>query len=160
MGKDEPHYVPLIGYDTDYVGRSPWDFYSWGHINMGIAAFSLLSLIITISEWMWGPGNALIDWWVIMVIVLIYALVWEFVENVILWRMGWKFEDRRDSWPNLIWDVIFVILGGAVMWLFKWLIMDLSGQLGRYFYITAAISFGVVLLAYFIGYTRTNKNKK
>ncbi|MFX0070234.1 MAG: hypothetical protein ACFFAO_04000 [Candidatus Hermodarchaeota archaeon] len=131
MGKDEPKYIPLIGYDSDYVGRSPWDFYSWGHIDMGIGAFLLISLIITVTEWVLGPGSAIVEWWMVLALVILFSLIWEFIENVILWKLGWKFEDRQDSWPNFIWDVIFVILGGGLMWLFKWIIMDSLGYLGR-----------------------------
>ena len=32
-------YVPFVGLVEDYVGRSPWDFYSWGHIAFGIGSF-------------------------------------------------------------------------------------------------------------------------
>lgn len=156
MGENK--HIPLVGDVKHYVGRSPWDFYSWGHIAMGIASFLLLSLMITITEYYIGP--AIISWWMIMVFVLIIALVWEFIENVILYSWGWKFEKRRDSFLNFLWDVIFVAIGGLVMWLFKWIIMDLLAKRGTYFYIVGIISFGIILLAYFIGFFITNENTK
>lgn len=44
MGENK--HIPLVGDVKHYVGRSPWDFYSWGHIAMGIASFLLLSLML------------------------------------------------------------------------------------------------------------------
>ena len=43
-------YIPFVGLVNDYVGRSAWDFYSWGHMDMGIAGFMVFSLLITIPE--------------------------------------------------------------------------------------------------------------
>ncbi|KON26979.1 hypothetical protein AC481_06105 [miscellaneous Crenarchaeota group archaeon SMTZ-80] len=158
MGKDDPKYIPLVGWDKDYVGRSPWDFYSWGHIALGIASFLLISLLITVPEALGGKG--LIPWWLIIIIVLFILLFWEFFENVILWLLKWKFEERQDSFINFLWDVIFGMLGSLVMWLFQWIIMDLLGMLGRWFYIAGAISFGIIILAYLIGYSiYKSKNK-
>ena len=68
MGKDDPKHIPLIGMDADYIGRSFFDFYSWGHIALGIASYLLLSLLITVPEAL--GGNALIHWWLIIVIVI------------------------------------------------------------------------------------------
>jgi len=158
MGKDDPKYIPLVVWDKDYVGRSPWDFYSWGHIALGIASFLLISLLITVPEALGGKG--LIPWWLIIIIVLFILLFWEFFENVILWLLKWKFEERQDSFINFLWDVIFGMLGSLVMWLFQWIIMDLMGMLGRWFYIAGAISFGIIILAYLIGYSiYKSKNK-
>ena len=159
-GKENPKYVPFIGWDEDYIGRSAWDFYSWGHIALGIASFLLLSLLITVPEYL--RQKALIPWWLIIVIVIILLLIWEFVENVILWRLGWKFEDRQDSLANFIWDMVFGITSALTMWLMKWIIMDRYNAKGRWFYIAGAVLFGIVLVAYVIGYgiyKSKNKNK-
>ena len=151
MGKDNPKNIPLVGLDADYVGRSPWDFYSWGHMALGIACFLLLSLFITVPEAL--GGQALFPWWLVIIFVLVILLVWEGFENIVLWALGWKFEDRQDSFLNFLWDMIFGMATAAVIWLFQWIIMDILGALGRWFYVAGAISFGVVLLAYFIGYS-------
>ena len=58
-GKDR--YIPFIGRINDYVGRSPLDFYSWGHIAFGIGAFSIFSLIITIFELIFSTA-AIMPW--------------------------------------------------------------------------------------------------
>ena len=151
MGKDNPKHIPLVGLDADYVGRSPWDFYSWGHMALGIALFLLLSLLITIPEFLEGQG--IIPWWSIIIIVLFLLLFWEFFENIVLWALGWKFEDRQDSFWNFLWDMIFGMATASVMWLFQWIIMEILEAPGRWFYVAGAISFGVVMLAYFIGYS-------
>ena len=158
IGKEDPKYIPLVGWDKDYVNRSPLDFFSWGHIAFGIALFSLLSLLITIPEYL--DQKALIPWWLIIVIVIFLLLLWEFVENVILYSLGWKFGDRQDSLVNFIWDTIFGISGALLTWLMKWVIMDVYNARGRWFYIADALFFGIILLIYFIGYgIYKSKNK-
>ncbi|MFX1373900.1 MAG: hypothetical protein ACFFCE_18790 [Promethearchaeota archaeon] len=152
------HYVPFVGLLNDYVGRSPWDYYSWGHIAFGIAAFSIFSLIITVWEMLIGPAT--MPWYYILIFVLIVAVCWELIENTIIWKLGLKNENRKDSLINSLFDIIFVILGGASTWLLKWIIMDVMGHLGRWFYLTALIYFLLILLAYFIGFFITNEETK
>jgi len=160
MGKDnnKETHIPFVGTTEEYLCRSPWDFYSWGHIDMGIASFLLLSLLITATEALIGP--AILSWWHIMLFVFIFGVVWELFENIVLLSLGAKFENRRDSLVNSVWDIIFVCIGGAVMWLFKYLIMDLWGYQGRWFYIVGAISFGIILICYFIGFFITSRKTK
>ena len=157
MGKDDPKHIPLIGMDADYIGRSFFDFYSWGHIALGIASYLLLSLLITVPEAL--GGNALIHWWLIIVIVIIILFIWEFVENGILWALGWKFEDRQDSFANFLMDIIFGIIGAGAMWLSAWIVFDVRGALGRYYYIFGACIFGLVIVAYLIGYAMYKSKK-
>lgn len=47
-------------------------------------------------------------------IALIAAIVWEGIENVYLYKWGWKFENRKDSRINSIFDVIFVCAGNVL----------------------------------------------
>ena len=153
------HYVPFIGLLEEYVGRSPLDFYSWGHIAFGIGAFSIFSLIITVFELLF-PVPAIMPWWWILSFVIVVGIGWEVIENNILWKLGVKYENRRDTLVNAFFDVIFVILGGLATWLLKWIIMDVTVQLGRWFYISALILFVLILIAYFIGFYITNKKTK
>ncbi|MBY8983972.1 MAG: hypothetical protein KGD65_02790 [Candidatus Lokiarchaeota archaeon] len=152
-------YIPFIGRIMDYVGRSPLDFYSWGHIAFGIGAFSIFSLIITIFELIFST-TAVMPWWWIMTFVIAVGIGWEVIENTILWKLGVKFENRRDSFVNAFFDVIFVILGGLATWLLKWIIMDVMGEFGRWFYISALVLFVIILIAYFIGFYITNEETK
>ena len=156
---EKNRYAPFIGLLEDYVGRSALDFYSWGHIAFGIGAFSIFSLIITVIELIFLTA-AIMPWWWIMSFVIAVGIGWEIIENTILWKLGVKYENRRDTFVNAFFDVIFVILGGSTTWLFKWIIMDVMGELGRYFYISALILFLLVLIAYFIGFYITNKKTK
>ena len=151
-------YAPFIGLLEDYVGRSPWDFYSWGHIDFGIGAFAIFSLIITLWELFVGPAT--MPWYWILIFCIIVAVGWEIIENTILWKLGVKYENRRDSFINAFFDIIFVTLGGLATWLLKWIIMDVMGELGRWFYVSALIFFILVLIAYFIGFYITNENTK
>ncbi|MFX1343680.1 MAG: hypothetical protein ACFFBC_07075 [Promethearchaeota archaeon] len=152
------HYVPFIGILEDYVGRSPWDFYSWGHIAFGIGAFSIFSLIITLWEYYIGP--AVMPWYWILIFVIIVGVGWEIIENTIIWKLGIKYENRKDSFLNSFFDVVFVIVGGLATWVLKWVVMDVMGELGRWFYISAIIMFGIILIAYFIGFYITSEETK
>lgn len=151
-------YVPFIGLIEDYVGRSPWDYQSWGHIAFGIGAFSIFSLIITLWELYIGPAT--LAWYFILIFVIIVGIGWEIIENTILWKLGIKYENRKDSFINALFDILFVILGGLATWLLKWIIMDVMGELGRWFYLSAIILFVIILIAYFIGFYITNENTK
>jgi hypothetical protein len=82
------------------------------------------------------------------------------IENTILWKLGLKYENRKDSLINALFDIIFVVGGGAATWLMKWIIMDVMGHLGRWFYVSAIIFFLIVLIAYFIGFYITNQATK
>jgi hypothetical protein len=151
-------YVPFVGTVEDYLGRSPWDFYSWGHIALGIASFALLSLMITITEAYFGP--AFIAWWFILFLTFCVGVIWEILENTLILWWGWRPLNRRDSFINSFWDIIFVTCGGASTWLLKWILKDFLSLQGRYFYIAALIYFGILLIAYFIGFYITNQNTK
>jgi len=153
-------YIPFVGPIEDYVGRSPWDFYSWGHIAMGIASWLLLSLIIMVYENFAGPGTAvLFPWWLVLLLVFIFAVLWEIFENTLFHYWGWR-PGGVDSIQNLTWDIIFVVSGGSFMWLLKFIIINLLGQRGTLFYTVGIIFFLLVIIAYFIGYYITNENTK
>jgi hypothetical protein len=155
---EKKQYIPFVGLLQDYVGRSPWDFYSWGHIAFGIGAFSIFSLIITIWELIIGPSG--LPWYFILIFVTIVGIGWEIIENTILWKLGVKYENRKDSFINAFFDILFVILGGLATWLLKWIIMDVMGEFGRWFYLSAIILFVLILIAYFIGFYITNEKTK
>jgi len=151
-------YLPFIGTVEHYVGRSALDYYSWGHLDMGIAAFLLISLFITVTEALIGPS--ILDWWFVMVLVIIFGFIWELIENTILHRWGWRPSNRRDSIVNAVWDIFLVCVGGLLMWLFQWIIMEVSLMRGTFFYIAGIISFIFALFFYFIGFYITNENTK
>ena len=155
---EKKHYVPFVGLLEDYVGRSPWDYYSWGHIAFGIGAFSIFSLMITLWEHYIGPSS--MPWYFILIFVIIVGIGWEIIENTILWKMGVKYENRKDTFINSFFDIVFVILGGLATWLLKWIVMDVMEELGRWFYLSAIVMFVIILIAYFIGFYITNEKTK
>jgi len=157
--KKEEKYIPFVGLVDDYVGRSAWDFYSWGHMDIGIAAFLVFSLTITIPEFMYGRGASIIAWWMVFLFTFLVAILWELLENTLIYHWGWR-QRGKDSWMNALWDIIFVTAAGAVMWLFEFLIRELWGYFTRWFYIVGAISFFIILICYVVGFYITNEITK
>jgi hypothetical protein len=156
----EGKYIPLIGDVEDYVGRSPWDFYSWGHIDMGIFSFLMLSLIITVPSFYLGlSAQSSIWWWLIFVLTLMIGIIWEILENSVLYYWGLR-PGGLDSAKNCLWDIIFVTLGGGIMWITQFIIMGILNQKGTWFYIVGMISFFIILICYLIGFFITNENTK
>ncbi len=150
MGNDD---LPIVGTDKDEVGRSPIDYFSWGHVDMGIATFLLLSLINTIPSLIEKTLIYIIPYFLMLILVLVVAIVWEILENTLLLEWGFKFEGRKDSFVNALWDIIFVIIGGLYMWIVKGILVNvIMGVKGiPIFYIIGIISFIVILIAFFIG---------
>lgn len=155
---EKKHYVPFVGLLENYVGRSPWDYYSWGHIAFGIGAFSLYSLIITLWELLTGPAP--VPWYSILLLTFVTGVIWEIIENTILWRLGLKYENRKDTFINAFFDVFFVFIGALATWLLKWIIMDVLSERGRWFYVSAICLFLLIIIAYFIGFYITNEKTK
>lgn len=143
----------LIGDTKDEVGKAPWDYFSWGHIAMGVMTFILLSLINTIPSLVSNEIIDIIPWWLMIVLAIVVALVWELLENTLFIHLGVKFEGRRDSLVNAIWDVIFAIIGALIMWLIKGILVNLIMQVPGipYFYIVGLILFAVTIISFLIG---------
>jgi len=148
-------FIPLVGTIQNYLDRSPWNFYSWSHIDFGMITFLLLSLMISIPEALVGP--AIIDWWFIMILVLISGITWEIIEIILLTRWGWKPFKRRNSIIIIFWDLFFICIGGLIMWLIKWITMDYFLVRGSLFYIMGLALCLIVLIIYLVGYSITDK---
>lgn len=99
----------------DDISKSAVDFFSIGHILMGQLIFSIIyGLLVYVPEfnaWVGSPANPKL--WAFIVTV-ICGILWEPIENIILYKLGLKFESKRDSWLNLIFDIIFVIIGSTL----------------------------------------------
>ena len=144
--------MAVVAETKDQTGRAPWDYFSWGHVDMGIASYLLLSLINTVPSWLTQTKLDTIFWWVMLVVTIVVAVVWELMENTLFIKMGIKFENRRDSLANATWDIIFAIIGGAYVWGIKGIMVNLIGvQLIPAFYLVGIVSFIIVLIAFFIG---------
>ncbi len=148
--------MAIVAETKDQTGRAPWDYFSWGHIDMGIMSYLLLSLINTIPSWVTQSKVDIIFWWVMLVLTIVVAVVWELMENTLFIKLGIKFENRKDSLANATWDIIFAIIGGAYVWGIKGLMVNLVGfHLIPAFYIVGIVSFIVVLIIFFIGRAKT-----
>ncbi len=156
--------TPLVAKSKKETGRSLIDYFSWGHVDLGISIFLLLSLINTLPSYFKDELIYVIPYWVMLILVFVVAIIWEIIENTLLVDIGIKFEGRRDSFQNAVGDIIFGIIGGAVMWLFKGILVNIFGVLNNsvpqyiiYFYIAGIISFFVILICFFIARAMTKE---
>ncbi|MFX1479144.1 MAG: hypothetical protein ACFFCI_13510 [Promethearchaeota archaeon] len=147
----------IVAESKEKVGRVAIDFFSWGHIDMGIAVFLLWSLINLLPSAFEKTLMYIVPFWFSIVLTVGVAIIWEILENTVLYDKGFKFEGRRDSPKNAFWDVLFVILGGLFMWGVKTLIVNfLLGVDGIFiFYIVGISTFVIVVIAFFIGRAMT-----
>ncbi|MHA1819038.1 MAG: DUF2585 family protein [Promethearchaeota archaeon] len=101
----------------DEIAKAPVDFYSIGHILMGQIIFFVVYAIL---KWPLAEKVSDIEVWAI-IIAIISGIVWEPIENIILYKLGLKYENKRDSIANAIFDIIFVTLGALLAhWINNW----------------------------------------
>lgn len=100
---------------SDDISKAPVDFFSIGHVLMGqIAFFVVYSLLTYVPEFYALVGEPIeIEFWA-AVASIAFGLLWEPFENIILWKLGLKFESKRDSFLNILFDIVFV-MGGAYL---------------------------------------------
>ena len=135
----------LVATTPDEVGIAALDFYTIGHICMGIAIFLVFSLFYTIPMKSKGDSRVLMPLWLIWIITVACGIAWEYFENTIFIELGWKFEGRKDSILNSITDIIFVGVGGLGMW---WLAKKLFDK-GKYTFLYYFL--GILGFALWIG---------
>jgi hypothetical protein len=125
---------------AENVGIAAFDFYSLGHIAMGVGIFLFFSLFYTIP--MRGKGNSrvLLPLWAVWIITVACGILWEWVENSLFIDLGIKFEGRHDSLINIITDIIFVGIGGLGMWYLAHLIFE-KGKFIFFYYIIGITGF-------------------
>jgi hypothetical protein len=104
-------------------------------------------------------ASASIWWWLIFVLTLMIGIIWEILENSILYYWGLR-PGGLDSAKNCVWDIIFVTLGGGMIWLTQFIIMGILKKGGTWFYLVGFIIFIIILFCYLIGYFITNQNTK
>ena len=146
----------VVATSKDQTGRAPWDYFSWGHVAMGIMSFLLLVLINIIPTYVDEELVYIIPYWFMLVLTVCVGIGWEIIENTIFVETGLKFENRRDSFANATWDVIFVIMGALYIWILKGIMINLIGvHLILAFYIVGIVSFVVVIIGFLIGRAMT-----
>ncbi len=143
----------MIATSREETGRKPLDYFSWGHLGMGVGVFLLWSLINLIPSMINQAIVNIVPFWFSIVLTIITAIGWEIIENTLFVSIGLKFEHRRDSLANAIADILFVIVGGLIMWGIKTLIVNMflgvDGIL--IFYIICIISLLICLFGFIIG---------
>ena len=139
----------LVATTVDEVGVSFFDFYTIGHICMGVGFFLFFSLFYTIPMSKDDASQILLPLWAVWIITFLIGIAWEFIENIILLEMGLKFEHRADSLQNIITDVIFAGIGGLGSSLFCHLVFNKDKNMWAY-YIFGIIGFGLWLGVFII----------
>jgi hypothetical protein len=134
----------FIAESVEEVGLSWFDFFSIGHICMGIGIFLIFSLFYTIpmskEE---GTSQILLPLWAVWVITVLAGIAWEFIENILFYELGIKFENRLDSIPNIITDILFVGVGGLGSWLFAHLVFSSPHRKIWPYYVFGLIGLGL-----------------
>jgi len=130
----------FIATEITEVGISWFDFYSIGHICLGIGLFLFWSLFYTIPK---KKGRVpIFSLLFVFILTIVCSIVWEIIEHTIFLDFGWKFESRPDSWQNMTTDVLLCAVGGLGTWLFAYLIFEKDKSAFGY-YTFGIIGFGV-----------------
>jgi hypothetical protein len=142
----------IIAETIDEVGIAALDYFTWGHLFMGVLFFTLLSLLHVLFRYALNPAPDFLKdplpIWLAFLITLIIGIVWEPFENFVLYAWGMKFENRQDSLLNASFDIIFVALA-AFIYLIIWYLLIKPGEI-RTAYITYLIYvIGLVLMVIF-----------
>ncbi len=128
------------------VGQSWFDFFTIGHLCMGIGIFLLFSLFYTIPMGKdKGVSRIILPLWVVWIITVLMGILWEIVENTIFYHIGIKFETRLDSFQNIFTDILFVGLGGLITWILAHFIFKAQKRAWVYYV------FGITGLSLWIG---------
>lgn len=130
----------LIALDSSQVGIAWLDFYSIGHICFGIGAFLFFSLFYTVPK---KHGKTpIFSLLFVFICTMIILGLWELVENTLFIQLGWKFEDRLDSWQNITGDIFTGMIGALASWLFCYLVFVKEKNIWAY-YIFGILGFSI-----------------
>ena len=152
--------VPLVALDQSDTSTASFDFWTVGHFLWGVAlfvlAFTLGWIIHNLTDNPKDPINEpefknFVLYWVIIIIL---AILWELIENTILYMVDIKV--KFDSAANIITDITIWSIGRAVSWYMTDL-MFLSDKYLRAYYIYGFMSLTMGLLIFIIfGFVTTN----
>lgn len=130
--------------DISEVGIAWFDFYSIGHICFGIGLFLFFSLFYTLPKRKYGT-TPIFSLLFVFILTIISSILWEIVENLVFLDLGWKFEDRLDSWQNMTTDVLLCGIGGLGTWLFAYITFEKDKNSFAYY------TFGLISLGVWLG---------
>ncbi len=140
----------IIAESIAEVGISAMDYFTWGHIAMGLGFFALLSFLHVYFKYI--KQSDAFPIWLALLITVIIGIFWEFFENFVLWSWGLKFENRQDSLLNASMDIIFVTLAAA-FYLLLWKLLIKPGEMKSAYitYTVYLIGFILMIIFYFVG---------
>jgi len=137
----------IVGLTFQEAGQCAFDFFSLGHICMGIGIFLFWSLFYTIPK---SKGRTpLFSLLFVFILTIICGIIWEIIENTLFFELGLKFEGLSDSGINIMTDILLVAVGGLGSWLYCYLIFEKDKKI-RAYYIFGLISFAIWLIFFFI----------
>jgi hypothetical protein len=140
-------FVDLFATDPSMVGIAWFDFYSIGHFCFGIGMFLFFSLFYTIPKH--NGKTPIFSLLFVFILVVLVLVLWEALENLVFINIGWKFEDRLDSWQNITTDLLIGVFGGIVSWIFCHLVFVREKNIWAY-YIFGIIGFVLWLVVFII----------
>lgn len=133
--------VPVDNGDT--IGVTWFDYFSFGHIIMGIAAFIITYFIASLT-------STIIPYSLLgFVIAFLFGWFWEVLENNFLWEIGKKFENKKDSLNNSLSDQMFVMIGAILIWIVQAIFIYVGIEI-YWLYISALIAVIIFLILFFI----------
>ena len=151
---------PLLALNDLELSIASFDYWTVGHFLWGLALFILAFTLGWIIHNLTGkpkdPINdpefkSFVKYWVF---ILILAILWEIIENTLLYMVGIKV--KFDSAPNIITDITIWSIGGCVGWYMTDL-MFLSDKYLRAYYVYGFMSLTMGILIFVIfGFITTN----
>ncbi|MBD3352149.1 MAG: hypothetical protein GF364_11735 [Candidatus Lokiarchaeota archaeon] len=132
------------------IGRVWVDYFSWGHVAMGIGIYALVWFIVSFTS------TSAISLYCFLITFIVGGWLWEVIENNLIWSWGMKFEDKQDSINNLLGDQFWVCLGAIIIWIVE--IIIIGNYAVYWFYIVAGILLLICLIGFFISKAISEKN--
>jgi hypothetical protein len=134
----------------DKTGHAWVDFFSWGHVAMGIGIYTVTWFIVSLTSAIGISYICFISTFVIG------CWLWELFENNLVFSWGLKYADKQDSINNMLGDQFFVTIGAIIMWIVEIIIY---GNYETYWlYIIAGIGLIICLIGFFISKAIHDKN--
>jgi len=133
------------------VNQSMFDFFSFGHLAMGVVVFSILSIISTIRN-LFDPQHFKVQkshWMWFFIGTVIFGIFWEIIENTFVLQWGLKYQNRPDSIFNAIFDVILAGVGALTCCGFAYLFYEKVKKCEfPWFYLFSSLSFILFFMIY------------
>jgi hypothetical protein len=133
------------------VGQSVLDYFSFGHLAMGVVVFSLLSLISTIRN-VFDPKHFKVQkshWLWFFVGTVIFAVFWEVVENTLVLQWGLKHLNQPDSIINAIADIILGGISALIIGVIGYLLYE---KVKKYEFLLFYLSDTLLFILFYIIY--------